>query len=98
MCPTIKLLYLWIIYKMLYLLFGLVAILIILFIIANIQVTSYSKKFENFTVSTIGTIRDKIKLPNFSKKISSIVYRNNKKKEIEDVQIVDYPEIYQYLD
>ena len=83
---------------MLYLLFGLVAILIILFIIANIQVTSYSKKFENFTVSTIGTIRDKIKLPNFSKKISSIVYRNNKKKEIEDVQIVDYPEIYQYLD
>ena len=83
---------------MLYLLFGLVAILIILFITANIQVASYSKKFENFTVSTIGTIRDKIKLPNFSKKISSIVYRNNKKKEIEDVQIVDYPEIYQYLD
>lgn len=83
---------------MLYLLFGLIAILIILFITANIQVTSYSKKFENFTISTIGTIRDKIKLPNFSKKISSIVYRNNKKKEIEDVQIVDYPEVYQYLD
>jgi hypothetical protein len=83
---------------MLYLLFGLVAIIIILFITANIQVTSYSKKFENFTVSTIGTIRDKIKLRNFPKKISSIIHRNNKKKEIEDVQIVDYPEIYQYLD
>ena len=25
-------------------------------------------------------------------------YKNSKKKEIEDVQIVDYPEIYQYLD
>ena len=83
---------------MLYLLFGLVAILIILFITANIQVKSYSKKFENFTISTIGTIRDKIKLPNFSKKISSILHRNNKKKEIEDVQILDYSEVNQYLD
>jgi len=84
---------------MLYLLFGLVSILIILFIAANIQVISYSKKFENFTISTIGNIRDKIKLPNFSKKISSIIQKNNnKKKEIEDVQIIDYPEIYQYLD
>ena len=83
---------------MLYLLFGLVAILILLFITSNIQVTTYSKKFENFTISTIGTIRDKIKLPNFSKKISSIVHKNSKKKEIEDVQIVDYPEIYHYLD
>jgi hypothetical protein len=83
---------------MLYLLFGLVAILIILFITANIQVKSYSKKFENFTISTIGTIRDKIKLPNFSKKISSILHKNNKKKEIEDVQIVDYSEVNQYLD
>ena len=83
---------------MLYLLFGLVLLLIILFITANIQVTLYSKKFENFTVSTIGNIRDKIKLPNFSKKISSIIHRNNKKKEIEDVQNVDYSEVYQYLD
>jgi hypothetical protein len=83
---------------MLYLLFSLVSILIILFITANIQVISYSKKFENFTISTIGNIRDKIKLPNFSKKISSIIHKNNKKKEIEDVQIIDYPEIYQYLD
>jgi len=83
---------------MLYLLFGLVVIIIILFITANIQVTKYSKKFENFTVSTIGTIRNKIKLPNFSKKISSIIHRNNKKKEIEDVQNVDYSEVYQYLD
>jgi hypothetical protein len=83
---------------MLYLLFALVAIIIILFITANIQVTSYSKKFENFTVSTIGNIRDKIKLPNYSKKISSIIHRNNKKKEIEDVQNVDYSEVYQYLD
>ena len=83
---------------MLYLLFGLVAIFIILFITANIQVTSYSKKYENFTISSIGNIRDKIKLPNFSKKISSILHRNNKNKEIEDVQIIDYPEVYQYLD
>ena len=83
---------------MIYLLFALVAITIILFITANIQVTSYSKKFENFTVSTIGNIRDKIKSSKYSKKISSIIHRNNKKKEIEDVQIIDYPEIYQYLD
>jgi hypothetical protein len=83
---------------MVYLLFGLVAIIIILFITANIQFTLYSKKFENFTISTIGTIRDKIKLPNFSKKISSIIHNRNKKKEIEDVQQNDYPEIYQYLD
>ena len=94
MCPTIKLLFLWIIYKMIYLLFSLVTILIILFITANIQVISYSKKFENFTVSTIGNIRDKFKLSNFSKKISSIIYKNNKKKEIEDVQILnDYEKI-----
>ena len=83
---------------MLYLLFGLVVIIIILFITANIQVTKYSKKFENFTVSTIGTIRDKIKLPNFSKKISSIIHKNNKKKEIEDVQLLNDTEIYSYLD
>jgi len=83
---------------MLYLLFALVALTIILFIIANNHITSYSKKFENFTISTIGTIRDKIKLPNFSKKISSIIYHRNKKKEIEDVQQIDYPDIYQYLD
>ena len=74
---------------MIYLLFSLVTILIILFITANIQVISYSKKFENFTVSTIGNIRDKFKLSNFSKKISSIIYKNNKKKEIEDVQILN---------
>ena len=83
---------------MLYLLFGLVAILIILFITANIQITSYSKKYENFTVSSIGNIRDKLKLQNFTKKISSIIRKNNKKKEIEDVQDIDYTDIYQYLD
>ena len=83
---------------MLYLLFGLVLLLIILFITSNIQVTLYSKKFENFTVSTIGTIRDKIKLPFFSKKISSIIHKNNKKKEIEDVQLLNDTEIYSYLD
>ena len=82
---------------MLYLLFGLVVIIIILFITANIQVTKYSKKFENFTVSTIGTIRNKIKLPNFSKKISSIIHRNSKNKEIEDVQILDPTEKYAYF-
>jgi hypothetical protein len=82
---------------MLYLLFSLVTILIILFITSNIQVISYSKKFENFTVSTIGNIRDKIKLPNFSKKISSIIYKNNKNKEIEDVQILSNDEKIAYF-
>lgn len=77
---------------MLYLLFGLVAILIILFITANIQITSYSKKYENFTISTIGNIRDKYK------EISAIKFRKKNKKEIEDVQFVDNSEVLQYLD
>jgi hypothetical protein len=83
---------------MLYLLFGLVAILIILFITANIQVTSYSKKYENFTISTIGNIRDKYKLKRLNKEISAIKYKMKNKKEIEDVQIVDNSEVLQYLD
>jgi len=83
---------------MLYLLFGLVAILIILFITANIQVTSYSKKYENFTISTIGNIRDKIKLRKLNKEISAIKYKMKNKKEIEDVQIVNNSEVLQYLD
>jgi hypothetical protein len=83
---------------MLYLLFSLVAILIILFITANIQVTSYSKKFENFTISTIGNIRDKYKLKRLNKELSAIKYKMKNKKEIEDVQIVDNSEILQYLD
>jgi hypothetical protein len=49
-------------------------------------------------VSSIGTIRDKIKLPTRSKIISTIKHKMNKKKEIEDVQIVDPVDIYQYLD
>jgi hypothetical protein len=77
---------------MLYLLFSLVVILIILFIIANIQITSYSKKYENFTISTIGNIRDKYK------EISAIKFRTKNKKEIEDVQFVDNSEVLQYLD
>ena len=83
---------------MLYLLFGLIAMIIILFITANRQVSSYSAKFENFTLSSIGTIRDKIKLHTRNKTISSIKHRMNKYKEIEDVQIVDNADIYQYLD
>lgn len=83
---------------MLYLLFSLVAILIILFITANIQVTSYSKKFENFTISTIGNIRDKYKLKRLNKELSAIKYKMKNKKEIEDVQIVDNSEVLQYLD
>jgi len=83
---------------MFYLLFGLIAIVIILFITANIQLSSYSTKFENFTLSTIGTIRDKIKLHSRNKIISTIKYRMNKKNEIEDVQYVDNADIYQYLD
>jgi hypothetical protein len=72
--------------------------IIILFITANIQVSSYSAKFENFTLSSIGTIRDKIKLHTRNKIISSIKHRINKRKEIEDVQIVDDADLYQYLD
>ena len=83
---------------MLYLLFGLVAILIILFTISNIQVTSYSKKYENFTISTIGNIRDKYKLKKLNKEISAIKYKMKDKKEIEDVQIVDNSDVLQYLD
>ena len=83
---------------MLYLLFGLITMIIILFITANIQVSSYSAKFENFTLSSIGTIRDKIKLHTRNKIISSIKHRINKRKEIEDVQIVDDADLYQYLD
>jgi len=83
---------------MLYLLFSLVAILIILFITANIQVTSYSKKYENFTISTIGNIRVKYKLKKLNKELSAIKYKMKNKKEIEDVQIVDNSEVLQYLD
>lgn len=83
---------------MFYLLFSLIAIVIILFITANIQLSSYSTKYENFTLSTIGTIRDKIKLNSRNKIISTIKYRMNKKNEIEDVQYVDNADIYQYLD
>jgi hypothetical protein len=83
---------------MLYLLFGLIFIIVILFITANIQVVSYSKKFENFTVSTIGTVQTIIKPFSTNRKISSIIQNNpkDKKKEIEDVQILDDTEKYAY--
>jgi hypothetical protein len=84
---------------MLYLLFGLIAIVILLFITANNQANTYSmNKFENFTLSSVGNIRDKIKSPIRSKIISTIKHRMNKNKEIEDVQLVDNADIYQYLD
>lgn len=84
---------------MLYLLFGLIAMVIILFITANNQVSFYSSnRFENFTVSSVGTIRDKIRLPTRSKIISTIKHRMKKTKEIEDVQIVDPTDLYLYLD
>jgi hypothetical protein len=84
---------------MLYLLFSLIAIVILLFITANNQANSYSaNKFENFTLSSVGNIRDKIKLPTRSKIISTIKHRMKNTKEIEDVQIVDNADIYQYLD
>jgi hypothetical protein len=81
---------------MIYLLFGLITMVIILFITANIQANS--TKFENFTLSSIGTIRDKIKLNSRNKIISTIKYKMKKKNEIEDVQYVDNADIYQYLD
>ena len=66
--------------------------IILLFITAN------NNWFEGFTVSSVGTIRDKIILPTRSKIISTIKHRMKKTKEIEDVQIVDPTDIYQYLD
>jgi hypothetical protein len=85
---------------MFYLLFSLIALVLILFIIANIQVSSFSKKYENFTVPNIGNIRDRIiKLPFYNnRKISSIIQNNikDKKKEIEDVQILDDTEKIAY--
>ena len=83
---------------MYYLLFILIAIIILLFITADNQAKMYSRKFENFTISTIGNIRDKIKLPIRNKIISTLKYKMNKNKEIEDVQIVDQADLYQYLD
>ena len=84
---------------MFYVLFGLIAMVIILFITANTQVSSYSaNQFESFTLSSVGNIRDKIKLPIRSKIISTIKHKMNKNKEIEDVQLVDNADIYQYLD
>ena len=62
---------------MIYLLFGLITMVIILFITANIQANS--TKFENFTLSSIGTIRDKIKLNSRNKIISTIKYKMKKK-------------------
>jgi len=83
---------------MLYILLGLIAIVVILFITANIQVVSFSKKFENFTVPTIGNIQSIIKPFSTNSKISSIIQNNpkDKKKEIEDVQILDDTEKYAY--
>ena len=84
---------------MLYLLFMLIAIVILLFITANNQASSYSaKNFENFTLSSVGNIRDKIKSPIRSKIISTIKHKMKNTKEIEDVQLVDNADIYQYLD
>jgi phage-related protein len=84
---------------MLYLLFSLIAIVILLFITANNQVNTYSmNKFENFTLTSVGNIRDKIKSPIRSKIISTIKHRMKNTKEIEDVQFVDNADIYQYLD
>lgn len=84
---------------MFYVLFGLIVMVIILFITANTQVSSYSaNNFESFTLSSVGNIRDKIKSPIRVKIISTIKHRMNKNKEIEDVQLVDNADIYQYLD
>lgn len=84
---------------MLYLLFILIAIVILLFITANNQASSYSANiFESFTISSVGNIRDKIKSPVRSKIISTIKHKMKNTKEIEDVQLVDNADIYQYLD
>ena len=77
----------------------LIAIVILLFITANNQASSYSaNRFENFTLSSVGNIRDKIKSPIRVKIISTIKHKMKNTKEIEDVQLVDNTDIYQYLD
>lgn len=85
---------------MLYLLFSLIIILVILFITANIQVVSYSKKYEHLTISSIGNVNNLNSVRPILKKynISSIIHRTNygKKKDIEDIQILTDTEKYAY--
>lgn len=77
---------------MLYVLLFLVILVIILLIIANIQKIN-SNKYENLTISTISNKRaiSTIKPYSRDRKISSIIHNkpNDRKKEIEDVQILD---------
>jgi hypothetical protein len=77
---------------MLYLLLFLITIIILLLIIANNQVL-YSKRYEYLTISSINNKGNISTVKSFSKdnKISSIIHSkpNDRKKEIEDVQILD---------
>ena len=84
---------------MLYVLLFLIILVIILFIIANIQKIN-SNKYENFTISNISIKRgiSTVKPYSRDRKISSIIHNkpNDRKKEIEDVQILDDSEKYAY--
>jgi hypothetical protein len=85
---------------MFYVLLYLLILIIILLIIANYQVILYSKKYENFTIPSIGSRNNLNTVKPFSvnKKVSSIIQSkpNDKIKEIEDVQILDDTEKYAY--
>ena len=78
---------------MFYVLLYLLILIIILLIIANNQVILYSKKYENLTIPSIGSRNNLNSIKPFSvnKKVSSIIHNkpNDRKKEIEDVQILD---------
>jgi hypothetical protein len=77
---------------MLYVLLFLIILVIILLIIANIQKIN-SNKYENLTMSAVSPKRaiSTVKPYSRDRKISSIIHNkpNDRKKEIEDVQILD---------
>jgi len=79
---------------MIYILLLLFIFIIILAIIGNNNII-----YEDFTISTIGNIRDKIRLYIQNNIISSIKkHKKSNKKEIEDVQLLDDNELISYLD
>jgi hypothetical protein len=77
---------------MLYILLFLIILIIILIIIANIQIINYNT-YENLTISSVSNKRaiSTVKPYSRDRKISSIIHNkpNDRKKEIEDVQILD---------
>ena len=78
---------------MIYILLLLFIFIIILAIIGNNNII-----YEDFTISTVGNIRDKIKLYIRNNIISSVKKHKKNDKEIEDVQLLNENELINYLD